>query len=67
MAFTHVADLVEVAPHESFARKYACKEVKKMMEVYIGCIFYIAVANFSKVGVNLAKHQNIEKVGKVSQ
>lgn len=59
---TQAAGLVEVDSHENVAKDNARMTAKRVVDVDLGCPFYMIEANFDKVHVNLAKHHKVREV-----
>lgn len=56
---TKAAGLTKLVPYENLSKFYAWMTAKDIIVVYPGYPFYYTIANFSKVDLQLAKHQNI--------
>lgn len=59
---TQAAGLREIIMHVNVARNLACLTAKGIMNVYPCSPFYITIANFAMVDVNLSNHQKVAEV-----
>lgn len=56
------ADLVQVAPHKNLVKMYVFMTARKFIDVYEDHPFYIIVANFSKVDVDVLNNKTVLEV-----
>lgn len=60
--FRKAVGLMQVNPCKNVAKNHACKTVKGMIDVCLGCPSQISIANLGENDVNLHEHQEVGKL-----